>query len=116
VLNDPRLQLDRVEHRSLAGCSMHNLGSGQRVAAGRGGGAEHRVGRVLSGFAVVGERLCVAGLGCRVAGAQTCRWWLTTREFDVATWHARMEFLKLERACPPDIRKSDAEMLHGCVT
>ena len=33
VLNDPRLQLDRVEHRSLAGCSMHNLGSGQRVAA-----------------------------------------------------------------------------------
>jgi hypothetical protein len=33
VLNDPRLQVDRVDHRSLAGCSMHNLGSGQRVAA-----------------------------------------------------------------------------------
>ena len=33
VLDDPRLQVDLVDHRSLAGCSMHNLGSGQRVAA-----------------------------------------------------------------------------------
>ena len=33
VLDDPRLQVDLVDHRSLAGCSMHSLGSGQRVAA-----------------------------------------------------------------------------------
>ena len=42
VLDDLRLQVDRVEHRSLAGCSLHNLGSGQQVAAGarwRGGSA-----------------------------------------------------------------------------
>ena len=42
VLDDLRLQVDRVEHRSLAGCSLHNLGSGQQVAAEarwRGGAA-----------------------------------------------------------------------------
>ena len=42
VLDDLRLQVDRVEHASLAGCSLHNLGSGQQVAAGarwRGGAA-----------------------------------------------------------------------------
>ena len=42
VLDDLRLQVDRVEHRSLAGCSLHNLGSRQQAAAGprwRGGSA-----------------------------------------------------------------------------
>ena len=42
VLDDPRLQADRVEHRSLAGCRLHNQGSGQQAAAGprwRGGSA-----------------------------------------------------------------------------
>eukprot|EP00964_Phaeocystis_antarctica_P037933 scaffold21693_cov38-Phaeocystis_antarctica.AAC.1 len=34
VLDDRRLQVNRVDHRSLAGCSLHNLGSGQQVAAG----------------------------------------------------------------------------------
>eukprot|EP00964_Phaeocystis_antarctica_P045304 scaffold26066_cov102-Phaeocystis_antarctica.AAC.2 len=29
VLDDRRLQVNRVDHRSLAGCSLHNLGSGQ---------------------------------------------------------------------------------------
>merc|ERR1740130_928237 len=33
VLDDRRLQVNRVDHRSLAGCSLHNLGSGQQVAA-----------------------------------------------------------------------------------
>ena len=42
VLDDLRLQVDRVERRSLAGCRLHNLGSGQQAAAGprwRGGSA-----------------------------------------------------------------------------
>ena len=58
VINDRRLQANRVDHRSLAGFSLHNLGSGQQVAAGarrRGGAA--RIG-VLSSFPVVGVRLC----------------------------------------------------------
>ena len=41
-LDDLRLQVDRVERRSLAGCRLHNLGSGQQAAAGprwRGGSA-----------------------------------------------------------------------------
>ena len=40
VLDDRRLQVNRVDHRSFAGYSLHNLGSGQQVAAGarwRGG-------------------------------------------------------------------------------
>ena len=60
VINDRRLQANRVDHRSFAGFSLHNLGSGQQVAAGarrRGGAA--RIG-VLSSFPVVGVRLCVA--------------------------------------------------------
>ena len=49
-LDDLRLQVDRVEHRSLhlAGCSLHNLGSGQQAAAGarwRGGAA--RIGSAI---------------------------------------------------------------------
>jgi hypothetical protein len=45
VINDRRLQANRVDHRPLAGCSLHNLGSGQQVAAGarrRGGAARIR--------------------------------------------------------------------------
>ena len=45
VLHNRRLQANRVDHRSLAGCSLHNLGSGQQVAAGarrRGGAARIR--------------------------------------------------------------------------
>ena len=34
VLDDRRLQVNRVDHRSFAGYSLHNLGSGQQVAAG----------------------------------------------------------------------------------
>ena len=67
VINDRRLQANRVDHRPLAGCSLHNLGSGQQVAAGarrRGGAAPLGV---LPGFPVVGGRLCdlwdVLGLG-----------------------------------------------------
>lgn len=70
VINDRRLQANRVDHRSFAGFSLHNLGSGQQVAAGarrRGGAA--RIG-VLSSFPVVGVRLCaiekVAMLGLRL--------------------------------------------------
>ena len=58
VINDRRLQANRVDHRPLAGCSLHNLGSGQQVAAGarrRGGAAPLGV---LPGFPVVGGRLC----------------------------------------------------------
>ena len=57
VINDRRLQANRVDHRPLAGCSLHNLGSGQQVAAGarrRGGAAALGV---LPGFPVVGGRL-----------------------------------------------------------
>jgi hypothetical protein len=62
VLNDPRLQLDRVEHRSLAGCSMHNLGSGQRVAArarwrGRASRRTSAIGVCCSG----GATMCPVG-------------------------------------------------------
>ena len=45
VINDRRLQANRVDHRSFAGFSLHNLGSGQQVAAGarrRGGAARIR--------------------------------------------------------------------------
>ena len=34
-LDDLRLQVDRVERRSLAGCRLHNLGSGQQAAVAR---------------------------------------------------------------------------------
>merc|ERR1740130_135745 len=33
VLDDRRLQVNLVDHRSLASCSLYNLGSGQQVAA-----------------------------------------------------------------------------------
>ena len=45
VINDRRLQANRVDHRSFAGFSLHNLGSGQQVAAGarrRGRRSAHR--------------------------------------------------------------------------
>tara|TARA_B110001469_G_C9317258_1_gene170574 strand:- start:291 stop:416 length:126 start_codon:yes stop_codon:yes gene_type:complete len=34
----------------------------------------------------------VGGLHLKVGSNAriTCRWWLTIREFDVATWHARI--------------------------
>ena len=71
VLNDPRLQLDRVEHRSLAGCSMHNLGSGQRVAArarwrGRASRRTSANGVCCSGGATMRGR--VGGVECRSVG------------------------------------------------
>ena len=45
VINDRRLQANRVDHRSFAGFSLHNLGSGPQVAAGarrRGRRSAHR--------------------------------------------------------------------------
>jgi hypothetical protein len=45
-----------IAHLPAAACTISAPGS--ESPPGRGGGAEHRVGRVLSGFAVVGERLC----------------------------------------------------------
>ena len=59
VIDDRRLQVNLVDHRSLASCSLYNLGSGQQVAAGtrRRGGAT-RIG-VLTRFRLVGGRLCV---------------------------------------------------------
>ena len=45
VINDRRLQANRVDHRSFAGFSLHNLGSGQQIAAGarrRGRRSAHR--------------------------------------------------------------------------
>ena len=54
VINDRRLQANRVDHRSLAGFSLHNLGSGQQVAAGarrRGGAARIRS---AAGFSCTG--------------------------------------------------------------
>ena len=60
VLDDLRLHVDRVEHRSLAGCSLHNLGSRQQVAAlAHGGEAGQRALGVLTSFPVVSVRLCV---------------------------------------------------------
>jgi hypothetical protein len=58
VLDDPRLQVvDLVDHRSLAGCTACTISApGSESPPGRGGGAEHRVGRVLSGFASGGKR------------------------------------------------------------
>ena len=71
VINDRRLQANRVDHRPLAGCSLHNLGSGQQVAAGarrRGGAAPLGV---LPGFPVVGVRLCAWEARARAARVQT---------------------------------------------
>jgi len=43
VINDRRLQANCVDHRSLAGFSLHNLGPpGSKSPLGRGGGAAQR--------------------------------------------------------------------------
>ena len=70
VINDRRLQANRVDHRPLAGCSLHNLGSGQQVAAGarrRGGAARIRsaAGFSCSGGATTGW---VGGAAGRILG------------------------------------------------
>ena len=39
--DDPRLHVERVQHPSVASCSMQNLGSEQRIAATVGSGAAH---------------------------------------------------------------------------
>ena len=62
VINDRRLQANRVDHRSFAGFSLHNLGSGQQVAAGarrRGRRSAHRsaVKFSCSGGATMWKRL-----------------------------------------------------------
>ena len=39
--DDPPLHVERVEHPSIAGCSLQNLGSEQRLAATVRSGAAH---------------------------------------------------------------------------
>ena len=39
--DEPRLHVERVQHPSVASCSMQNLGSEQRIAATVGSGAAH---------------------------------------------------------------------------
>ena len=56
MTRDFRWTLSTIAHLPAAACTISAPGS--ESPPGRGGGAEHRVGRVLSGFAVVGERLC----------------------------------------------------------
>ena len=75
VLDDRRLQVNRVDHRSFAGYSLHNLGSGQQVAAGarwRGGAARIASANELS----CSERATMWLCGFRVAllclRLQTC--------------------------------------------
>ena len=69
VINDRRLQANRVDHRSLAGFSLHNLGSGQQVAAGarrRGGAARIRS---AAGFSCSGgATMCYPGTFWRQNG------------------------------------------------
>ena len=74
-LDDLRLQVDRVERRSLAGCRLHNLGSGQQAAAGprwRGGSA-----RIESAIEFsCGERATMCDLGGRLRlGHGLCLGW-----------------------------------------
>ena len=52
VLDDRRLQMDRADHRSLAGCSLHTSAPGGKSPLGRGGGAAQRALGVLSVFPV----------------------------------------------------------------
>ena len=54
VINDRRLQANRVDHRSFAGFSLHNLGSGQQVAAGARRRGRRSAIRSAAGFSCSG--------------------------------------------------------------
>jgi hypothetical protein len=58
MTRDFRWTLSTIAHLPAAACTVSAPGS--ESPPGRGGGAEHRDGRVLFVFAVVSKRLCVA--------------------------------------------------------
>ena len=60
VINDRRLQANRVDHRSFAGFSLHNLGSGQQVAAGARRRGRRSAHRSAAGFSCSGgATMCI---------------------------------------------------------
>ena len=63
MTRDFRWTLSTIAHLPAAACTVSAPGS--ESPPGRGGGAEHRDGRVLFVFAVVSKRLCgAAGIEC----------------------------------------------------
>ena len=70
VINDRRLQANRVDHRSFAGFSLHNLGSGQQVAAGARRRGRRSAHRSAAGFSCSGgATMCSAAACAAEAGA-----------------------------------------------
>ena len=58
--DDPPLHVERVEHPSIAGCRLQNLGSGQQLLATVRSGALHLAETSVIGLSrtVGNERLC----------------------------------------------------------